>query len=504
MNQILSFKLKNFLLFNLLLPATFFIFALYFMPIEQVFQFDTSDEGIELIKASLHLEGFALYTQIWNDQPPLFTIILSSWFSLFGKSIFASRLLTLSFSTILLWSFCQTLRIYLGNLQAILGTLLLVISCNFLRLSVSVMIGLPALALAMLSIYILTLYKQTLSQNLIIISGSLLALSLQIKLFTTFIVPLILFDLVQLKFTKHSQQESKQHLFFDIILWLASVSIVFILIGLLCHSLNYEQLLQSHLDRSVKTAFNKENSLKLTLLFFLQDFDYFLLAIPATIIIFQKRQWEKSFPLVWLLIVFILLINHRPVWYHHYLLISIPLTWLATYGATLSSDFFQQRNWYSNFKPVHLKKITLSGFAAGALIFSILLAPIKLGIIQLENHRYIEKSLDNIQLVNVMLEYKKSTQWVFTDCPIYAFYLGLPVPPEIAVLSHIRIESKTITHEQLLSVFEIYHPEQVLLCKSKTIRGYLNSYLNEYYLKTFENHAGTHYLLNSACVDANC
>ncbi len=495
MNHISSFKLNFFLLFNLLLPATFFIFALYFMPIEQVFQFDTSDEGIELIKASLHLEGFALYTQIWNDQPPLYTIILSSWFSLFGQSIFTSRLLTLSFSTILIWSFCQTLRIYLGNLPAVLGTLLLVISCNFLRLSVSVMIGLPALALAMLSIYILTLYKQRLSKKLIIISGSLVALSLQIKLFTAFIVPLILFDLVKLKFTKHSQQESKHHLFFDIILWLASFSIVFILISLLCHSLNYEQLLQSHLDRSVKTVFNKENSLKLALLFFVQDFDYFLLAIPATIIIFQKRQWEKSFPLVWLLIVFILVLNHRPVWYHHYLLISIPLTWLATYGATLSSDFFQQKNWYSNFKPAHLQKLTLSGFAAGCLIFSILVSPIKLGIIQLENHRYIEKTQDNIQLVKVMLEHKESTQWVFTDCPIYAFYSNLLVPPEIAVLSHIRIESKKITDEQVLSIFEIYHPEQVLLCKSKTIQGYLNNYLNEYYLKTYENHAGTHYLL---------
>ena len=162
MNHISSSQLKKFLLFNLFIPAIFFIFAIYFMPIEQVFQFDTSDEGIELIKASLHLEGFALYTQIWNDQPPLSTIILSSWLSLFGKSIFAARLLTLSFSTILIWSFCQTLRIYLGNLPAIIGTLLLVISCNFLRLSVSVMIGVPALALAMLSIYLLTLYKKTL------------------------------------------------------------------------------------------------------------------------------------------------------------------------------------------------------------------------------------------------------------------------------------------------------------------------------------------------------
>ncbi|MBR8839332.1 MAG: hypothetical protein DSM106950_36355 [Stigonema ocellatum SAG 48.90 = DSM 106950] len=149
----------------------------------------------------------------------------------------------------------------------------------------------------------------------------------------------------------------------------------------------------------------------------------------------------------------------------------------------------------SNFNQNQIKKLTLSGFAAGALIFSTFVAPIKLGIIQLENHRYIEQGKDNVEFVNIMLHYKKTTQWVFTDCPIYAFYSSLRVPPEIAVLSHIRIESKTITREQFLSVFENYHPEQVLLCKSKTIRGYINSYLNEHYLKIYENHVGTHYLL---------
>ena len=487
MSQISSIKLKNFLLFNIFIPASFVVFAIYFMPIGQAFQFDPNDEGIELIKASLHLQGFALYTQIWNDQPPVFTIILSFWMSLFGKSIVAARLLTLIFSTILLWSFCQTLRIYLGNLPAILGTLLLVISCNFLRLSVSVMIGLPALALAMLSIYLLTLYQQKLFRFLIIISGVSLALSLQIKLFTAFLIPLVIFEIVKFAFIKN---DSKNKLFFNIVLWLSSFSITFILVGILCNSLDNQQLLKSHFDQSVKTAFNEESSLKLTLSFFLQDFDYLLLAIPAIITILKKRQWEKSFPLVWLITAIILLFTHRPVWYHHYLLISIPLTWLATYGATLSFDFFRNKNWLYHFKLNQVKS-----FAAAALIFSLFVTPIKLGIIQLENSKYIEQSKERTEFVNIMLQHKQSTRWVFTDCPIYAFYSGLNVPPEIGVLSHIRIESRTITREQLLAVFDKYHPEQALLCKSKTIRGYVNSYLDEHYLKVYQNHIGSLYLL---------
>ncbi|OUL31235.1 hypothetical protein BV372_20730 [Nostoc sp. T09] len=497
-------KLKTFLVFNFIIPASFFIFAIYFMPIEQVFQFDTSDEGIELIKATLHLDGFAMYTQVWNDQPPLFTVILASWLAWFGKSIYSARLLTLSFSTILVWSFCQTLRIYLGNLPAIIGTLLLIISCNFLRLSVSVMIDLPSVAMVMLSIYTLSLYKKNVAQKfskiLIVISGGLLALSLQIKLFTAFIAPLIIFDLLQFTFKKNPQHQLKRQLFFNAVLWLTACLGIFIIVGILCNSLTYEQLLQSHLNNNVKTVFQAGYSQKLTLLFLLQDFDYLLLAILATIIIFQKKQWEKYFPIIWLITGFIVLINHQPVWYHHYLLLSIPLAWLATYGVTLSFNFFRQRKWYAKFKPRNFKKITVSGLAAGFVIFSIIVTPIKLGVIILENHRYLEQSQEHIQFVNILLKYKPSTKWVFTNCPIYAFYSGLPVPPEIGVLSRKRIESKTITPEQIIAVFETYHPEQVLLCKSQTIQNYLNSYLNQHYLNTYGNHLGNHYLLKETAL----
>lgn len=189
-------KIEPRFLFNLILPTGFLIFVLCFMPIEQVFQFDRSDEGIELIKASLYSKGFALYTQMWDDQPPLSTVMLSGWFHLFGSSILTARLLTLCFSTILVWSFCQTLRIYVGNLSAMIGTIWLIISSDFLKLSVSVMFGLPSLALAMLSIYTLSLYKQQPRRALIILSGGLLALSLQIKLFTLFLLPLMIFELL--------------------------------------------------------------------------------------------------------------------------------------------------------------------------------------------------------------------------------------------------------------------------------------------------------------------
>jgi Dolichyl-phosphate-mannose-protein mannosyltransferase len=494
MKNISSINYKEFLLFNLFIPAIFFIAAVCLMPIRQVFEFDTSDEGIELIKSSLHLQGFSLYTQIWNDQPPLSTIMFSYWFRWFGESMLSARLLVLCFSTILVWSFCQTLRIYVGNIAAIIGAFLLSISCNFLRVSVSAMIGQPALAMAMISIYTLILYRQKLSKTLIIISGSFLALSLQIKLFTLFLIPLIILELIKINIEK-PQQQTKKYIVLDSVFWLTSCGCVFLLIGLICNSLSLEQLFNSHFGRDVKTAFDVGKSVKLTLLFLLQDLDYILLAVPATIIIFKNREWHKFFPLIWLLTAFLLILNHQPVWYHHYLLISIPLTWLATYGVKLALDYFRQNRHKLKAKLNHSRRISLSRLSVGFLIFSLLLIPVKFGVITLENSKYVQESQKKVELLNVVLKHKQNTRWIFTDCPIYAFYSGLRIPPEVAVLSHIRIKSNTITPEQFVSVFENYRPEQALFCKSRLIRNYLDTYINNYYTKTFKNGAGTHYLL---------
>ena len=457
------------------------------MPLAAVFQFDPNDEGIELMKAVLHLQGFALYTQIYNDQPPLFTIALSRWLGVFGPSIVAARLLTLSFSTLLVWAFCQTLRFYLGNLLALIGTILLIISCNFLRLSVSVMVGLPALALAMLAIYGLTLYKQYSSRLALIASGALLALSLQTKLFTALIVVVIIYDVVQFRLAQLPQKQSIRILVIDLATWLATLTGVFLVVGLWCHSLSYSQLINSHFDPLVKTAFDAASSYQLIGAFLLQDFDYLLLAILATIALWQTQRWLQLLPLVWLLAGFLLLLLHRPVWYHHYLLISLPLTWLATSGVALSFEAFRQ--WRSLGQAASRR----SRLAALCVIFSICLVPIKLGATQLENQRVLTQSPDYRQLVTALLPQQRSPQWLFTDCPMVAFYAGLEVPPEIAVLPFIRIESKAITPAQLLAIFEKYYPKQVLLCKSSLLRDTVQDYLQQHYAKFYENNVGSVY-----------
>lgn len=486
-------KLQELLVFNLLVPALFFGFAAICMPLNQVVQF-SSDEGLELIKASLYSDGFSLYTQIWNDQPPLLTVLLAHWFGLFGESILAARLLILSFATLLVWSFCQTIQIYLGRLPALISTLFLVVSCKFLQLSVSVMFGLPALALAMLSIYTLSLYQRKSHKGLVVMSGGLLGLSLQTKLFTGFIIPLLIVELLGFGTGKYNQKKTQGRLS-SLLLWLGSLIAIFTVIGLLLHSLNYEQLLQANFGQNVKAVFQSDSLYTAILPMILQDTDYVLLAIVGISVILAKKQWEKKFPLVWLVIVILLLLNQKPVWYHYYLLISIPLTWLAAYGAISVFKFLQQERWDSNFQPLKIKKLFLPIFAAVLLTLSIIGIPVKMAVVQIENHTAMAEQQLNTEVVDLLLKYKQSTQWVFTDMPIYAFYTGLRVPPEIAVFSKKRLFSGNLTANKLFLILETYHPEQIVLGRFPEIHRELSSYIREKYSKSYEHNSITHYLI---------
>lgn len=462
------------------------------MPVEQAFQFDT-DEGVEVMKSSLYSQGFRLYTEIWNEQPPLLTVLLSYWFSVFGKSIFAGRLLVLSFSTLLIWSFCQTLRTCVGGLPALIGTLFLSLSCNFLRLSVSVMIGLPSLALAMVAIYTLILYQQKPRLYLIVLSGSFLALSLQTKLFTIFLVPLLAFQLLALSINK-SYQEEAGHLFYPFISWLVSLVDVFTLIGFLFHSLNFEQLVQANIGGNVKAAFILGSDFRSILLMLLEDIDYALLVIPGVVVALKKKQGFYKFPLVWLITITLLLLNQKPLWYHYYLLVSIPLIWLATYGVALAFEYLHQEGWHS-IKLQNIQKLTLSGFAVAFLIFSMITIPVKLTFAQVQNHSFAKKLNSNIETVAHLSEHKLSTQWVFTDLPIYPFYANLNVPPEIVVFSKKRLESGYLTVDNLRSVLKTYQPEQIVLGRFPSVQAELSSYIYDNYSKTNGTSPVTHYLL---------
>jgi hypothetical protein len=106
----------------------------------------------------------------------------------------------------------------------------------------------------------------------------------------------------------------------------------------------------------------------------------------------------------------------------------------------------------------------------------------------------------NLQVIQLLLKQKNTTHWLFTDRPIYAFYAGLRVPPEMAVISYKRFNSGDLTSKELLAILQNYCPEQMVLgrwvSQIKSDSNFM-AYVNENYSKTYTDQKNTveHYLL---------
>jgi 4-amino-4-deoxy-L-arabinose transferase-like glycosyltransferase len=451
----------------------------------RVLEFDT-DEGINLMKALLYSRGFSLYGDIWNDQPPLFTVLLSLWFKLVGSSIVGGRLLVLGFASVLVWAFYQIINLTVGKLPAIASTLLLIGSWLFIRLSVSVMIGLPSLAVALLSLYCLIRYQKDRQLKFLIGSGIFLALSLQIKLISIFLVPIAAVYLFSFKLfdPKSSEGRSLKSAFLTVLIWLVSVGLTYLITALLFQSFHPEQLIQIHVNERAKSAQQNYNDLRYLMRLLREDPDYLYLTGLGVIAAAFSRKYESLLPIAWLSCAFLLLATHNPVWYHHYLLVSIPIIWLSAYAIAIAVDAFKTKQWYANLSLTRFVKLAFSSLTVLLLIVALVGVPERL-----------ERTANDIpvqdqRVLNRVMKYKDQTRWILTDRPVYAFYAGLPVPPQIAVMSRKRFNSGLLTFEDLLNTLKTYQPEQIILAKYNAdieANAPLRRYIRQNYVRTYRN-----------------
>ncbi|MGG6296643.1 ArnT family glycosyltransferase [Leptolyngbya sp. AN02str] len=478
---------RSFLIFNLLIPVGFAAFVLLFMPIDNVFAFDT-DEGIELIRASLYSKGFALYSEIWSDHPPFLTVLLAQWLDWVGHTIVNARLLALFFATLLVWTTSQLVRMTVGPIPAILSAIWLTASSQFLRLSVSIMIGLPALALTTLAIYLVLLYQTTSSLLLLLLSAVLFAIALQTKIFLAFVAPILVLYWLLSKSDRLTQFTLKTKDLLAPFIWVVSIVIVFLATLPLLKAPSIQQTIAFHFESDTQSVFGIQDSILRLLDMILNDIDYWFLAIVGIVWLVRQKTWFRSFPLLWLSAALLLLVRHKPIWYHHYQLFCVPLIWLAAYGASfvLAQYSFQKNapKWRTQWS----QKSRGIKLATACLILALVAVPIKLTFVQVANHqRFIANSTDHFAMLEQVRARQADTEWLFTDYPIYGFYADLKVPPEIAVFSRKRLVSGNLTPEELQRVFRQYQPEQVVLGRFPEVRAALQVDLAQGYSLAFEN-----------------
>ena len=436
-----------------------------FFPFRYRFEFNP-DEGINAIKAMMNIKGYQLYAEVWSDQPPIFTMLLTLCFRVFGLSIPAGRGLELLFSGAILWLGIQYLRQFWGNIHAIFGILTIILLPYYLVLSVSILIGLPAIAFALLSFYALSLWHKFGDVKWLILSAIAFGLSIMTKAFTAILGPIFLSGIVLSGWMEYRQYRDWMKACKPSAVWLTifSVTIGSILL-IIVKPANVFQLIQVHLlagDSVLLRAYTDNRNL-IFLSRFKDSLHILILAFLGGIAALRSRSWTAMYLVAWVGIGLISLYVNVPFWHHQQLLVTIPAAILA--AIAIGDGLYRLQ------KILQSRERNVLGIAMGvfiwvlAVIFMATSLPPAVQQLDLKFPNLRAQPLEiteDEEILALMSEYAHLTNWVYTDRPMFAFRTQLRVPPYLAVLSKKRIAAGVLTEDQILEILVEYEPEQVL------------------------------------------
>lgn len=414
------------------------------------------DEGYNLVRASLHLHGYQLYKDIWCDQPPLFTTLLSELFAVTGESLVAARVLMAGFSLLLLVSLYALVRSLRTPWEAFLTVLLLAASAYYLRVSVSVMETIPSMAMALLSLALLARARP--KPWVALAAGILFALAIQIKLNTLLFAPLSVLLLV------HRGRLTAA--------WLAGWALTTGCVLLVLYRPGAGVVWSVHASARSAPELQHLKGFSVVPAMFGLDRDIGLLALVGLVRSVSKRTRGMFFPLLWLLLFSAAFFFHAPVWYHYYVLIAPPLCWLAAFGAVALC------RWTTT--PRSTPSSTTTWMNLAVAVMMLLLLTVK----GMRAYRHLNDPSFRIEpaIVQGLREDHDDGTWVVAvERQIYPFLAGRAVPPELAVTSAKRRVRGDLTPERFVDLVTSYQPRHVVTPADFTMPIPLQHLLDEHY-----------------------
>ncbi|WP_428938971.1 ArnT family glycosyltransferase [Fontivita pretiosa] len=492
---------------SLIIPMSFCAIVLSLGWLARSFEYDT-DEGLNLMKSLLMLRGHRLYSEIWSDQPPLFTYLLAWLFKWTGPGVMVGRMLVLAFSALLLWSLYQTLSILEDQRYALWATLLLAGSTWYALFSFSVMIGLPALSLAMVSIWLMAEFRRRGHSRLPAIllpalAGSAAAMSMQTKLFTAAAMPLLAAVCVA-PLGDQMPKLSRRRRYVALAVTAASAALSFALIACVTR-IDLQQLTRSHVEASTADISQGDQGLSLvprawTLL--RRDWHLVVLMLIGLSVGTAsghartgpgaRSRWRVWLPMVWFAVAAVALQIHRPVWKHHGLLLTIPASWAAARGLLWLRDAAWPKSdaYPAPADPTRRRWLVAAGIALSCwLVYAAIRGAVRL---------FDRQADSGYAMVNILQSHAPMTRWVYADRVMAPFRAGLSVPPALAVVSTKRQRAGELDDRMLLEVLQQYRPEQVIIGRLSYGPAFMQ-YLESHYRRGYSTAPPvlqTHYLRN--------
>jgi 4-amino-4-deoxy-L-arabinose transferase-like glycosyltransferase len=390
-----------------------------------------------------------------------------------------ARLFVLFFSTLLVWSSAQFLQLTRGKLSAILFLPVVIMVPEYLRLSTSVMIGVPAIALAAVSMLFLVLWHQKRNRLWLVLSGFALALSVLIKLFTGFLAPIFLIGMTISAYQERRGEGLSWSMLRPALIWsLCFVGLAGLLGLVLIGPQNVWSIIFPHMAAPTTESLEGPGyTLNVRLR---AAIPLLLLGFLGAVISIYKRNWLTLYPLSWAALAYVLFSFYSPVFYHHQLLITIPVTIIAAAAVgdgILSLVRLRQLSDVTRFQTL-LGATAVIGFVWVSINYFPGLDRELMNQPRLTDFT-LRATAGKLKVIRTMNEYADRTHWIMTDMPMYAFRVHRPVPPRVATFSSKRLATGSLTEEDILEAMREYRPEQVLMARF-VIPG-LEEYLQENY-----------------------
>jgi len=407
------------------------------------------DEGINLEKGALLANGFSLYTDIWSDQPPLLTYILSAVHSFAPFSIGAARTTILVFAAIFVLSLFRLVRRFEGTLAAAVAIAILVTNPLFLRTSVSVMLGVPAVALALLALDVVTANRRAPTRLSLVAGAMIFAASIATKMFSAVALPSFLVALLVDGGKKPDRESIGRAAIFIGILALC-LTLVFVV---LCNT-ETRQLFAPHIKVALSRTYPHRGGLsELVALLFRDSVAALFTAVCFAFFLIWSR---KSFfiPLSWLVLGLLLFSMHRPLWDHHLVVVLPPICWLGGAGVAAMVTWSKQVGLFT-LKSPKLPLWQRSIVALGLIAVSGAIAIKMLDGVQAAQSYLSRKPTLTQQSARLIAALASNrTNMIAADKPIDAYHAGLLVPPNLAVWSYKRLRANVLPDAAILRGIE--------------------------------------------------
>lgn len=457
-----------------LVPLGFGTILFFAVPLQTALELSW-DEGYELMKALLVSRGYALYLSVWSDQPPVFTELLALLFRVFGASAFVGRLLTLCFAMTLVWMLWKLVSNSFGLAAGLIATALLVSSSSFLEQSVAPMTELPATTLALASLLSASRYDSTRRMRWLALSGVLFGCALQVKLTSAIFLPAM-----GVAYLDRNGRNLRTDLLRDIAVWFGAVLVTSGLIVLRFYGTDTVwEFWASHFSGSTNAAVPDKHTFK-PAAFFLGARSLSAATALGIALLASKRRRDVLCPATLFATVLAIHWVHRPYWYYYSLHFAIPMAWLGAAGIVgwfgllrdRAGAWWERRSLNRLAWLVYVLVITLTLADTPRLIWS-----------HLRGLRNAPLASEN-ELVVALRKRASNTSWVFSDRPLYPFWAGLLVPPEMAGIPYKRIWSGSVTESTVYECIARYRPEEILFVhtlRGWQTRGALAAYIRDHY-----------------------